>query len=89
YNDAWQIYAGRHLKHRYEDDLSEDAHAAFDDLLDAIQLFNVARTHFKTTYIQRELTKFSRQTLYCGVPSILSAMLIGFLYADIGGAAIN
>lgn len=89
YNDAWQIYAGRHLKNRYNEELSEEAQDAFDDLIDVIQLFNIARTHFKTTYIQRELTQFSRQTLYCGVPSILSAMVIGFLYGSVGGAAIN
>jgi hypothetical protein len=89
YNDAWQIYAGRHLRGRYRDDLSEGAHGAFEDLIDAIQLFNIARTHLKTTYVQRELTQFSRQTLYCGVPSILSAMVIGFLYGGVGGATIN
>jgi hypothetical protein len=89
YNDAWQIYAARHLDNRYEDELSEETHEAFEELIDALELFNVARTHFKTTYMQRELTQFSRLTLYCGLPSVFSAMTIGFLYADIGGVAID
>lgn len=89
YNDSWQIYAARQLKNRYDDELPEEASTAFEDLIDALQLFNVARTHFKTTYLQRELTKFSRQTIYCGVPSVLSAILLGFLYAETGGAAID
>jgi hypothetical protein len=89
YNDAWQIYAGRHLCNRYDDCISEEATEAFNDLLEALRLFNVAREHFKTTYMQRELTQFSRQTLYCGVPAILSAMILGFTYADIGGATVT
>lgn len=89
YNDAWQIYAARHIHHRYTDELSDETHAAFEELIDALELFNVARTHFKTTYMQRELTQFSRLTLYCGIPSVFSAVTIGFLYSDIGGAAIN
>ncbi|SDQ25792.1 hypothetical protein [Natronobacterium texcoconense] len=89
YNDAWQLYAAKHLHGKYDDDLSEDTLEAFDDLIDVLELFNVAREHFKTTYLQRELTRFSQLTLYCGVPAVLSAMLIGFLYADLGGASIS
>ncbi|MCU4924518.1 hypothetical protein OB905_00770 [Halobacteria archaeon AArc-dxtr1] len=89
YNDAWQLYAARHLRGRYGDRLSPEAEAALDELIDALQLFSVAREHFKTTYLQRELTRFSQLTIYCGVPAILSAMLIGFLYADLGGATIS
>ncbi|MFC6903927.1 hypothetical protein [Halalkalicoccus tibetensis] len=88
YNDAWQIYAARRLKSQHGDELSEETVEAFDDLLDTLELFNIARTHFKTTYMQRELTKFSRETLYCGVPSVFAAMTIGFLYGGVGGAVI-
>ena len=88
YNDAWQIYAGRHIYHRHQDDVSEETAEAFDQLLEALQLFSIARAHFKTTYMQRELTLFSRQTLYCGVPAVVSAIVLGLLYADLGGTAI-
>ena len=89
YNDAWQIYAARHLHYRYTDELSDETHDAFEELIEALELFNVARTHFKTTYMQRELTQFSRLTLYCGLPSVFSAVTIGLLYSDIGGVAID
>ncbi|RQG94360.1 hypothetical protein [Natrarchaeobius chitinivorans] len=89
YDDAWQLYAARHLRGRYGDQLSDEAREALDGLIDALESFSVAREHFKTTYLQRELTRFSQLTIYCGVPAILSAMLIGFLYADLGGPAIS
>jgi len=49
----------------------------------------VAREQFKTTYLQQELTRFSQLTVYCGVPSILSAILVGFLYADVTGPSVS
>ncbi|MFC4436594.1 MULTISPECIES: hypothetical protein [Natrialbaceae] len=89
YNDAWQMYAARHLRGMHADSISEETETAFDELIDALKLFSVARDHFKTTYLQRELTRFSQLTIYSGVPSILSAMLIGFIYADLGGPNIS
>lgn len=89
YDDAWQIYVARHLRNRNADSLSEAETDAFDDLIDALQLFNVAREHFKTTYLQRELTRFSQLTIYCGVPAVLAAVLVTLLYADLGGPAIS
>ncbi|WP_290819527.1 hypothetical protein [Halovivax sp.] len=89
FDDAWQQYAGTHLRHRHEGALSEEATAAFDELLGALQLFAVAREHFKTTYLQRELTRFSQLTIYTGVPAILSALLIGFVFADLTGPTLS
>lgn len=88
YDDAWQFYLARRLRNRYEGELDRESLEAFDDLVDAIERFGVAREQFKTTYLQRELTRFSQLTILCGVPAILSALLIGFLYADVGGPAI-
>ncbi|MEY7850445.1 hypothetical protein AB7C87_14755 [Natrarchaeobius sp. A-rgal3] len=89
YDDAWQLYVARHLRGRYGDDLPAEGREALEELIDALELFGVAREHFKTTYLQRELTRFSQLTIYCGVPAILAAMLIGFLYADLGGPSIS
>ncbi|EMA40536.1 hypothetical protein [Halobiforma nitratireducens] len=89
YDDAWQLYVGRHLRGRYRDELSPEAEEALDELLDSLELFNVAREHLKTTYLQRELTRFSQLTLVCGVPAIISAMLLGFVYAELTGPAIS
>ncbi|THE66574.1 hypothetical protein D8Y22_00090 [Salinadaptatus halalkaliphilus] len=89
YDNAWQLYAAKHLRGRYGDGLPREGTDALEGLIDTLQLFSVAREHFKTTYLQRELTRFSQLTIYCGMPAILSAMLIGFLYADLGGASIS
>ncbi len=89
YDDAWQLYAARHLQGRYGERLSREAEESLEELIDALELFDVAREHFKTTYLQRELTRFSQLTIYVGVPAILSAMLIGFIYADLTGPAIS
>ncbi|MHC3439617.1 hypothetical protein ACYJ1Y_16375 [Natrialbaceae archaeon A-gly3] len=89
YDNAWQLYAARHLRSRHGEELSREADETLEDLIETLELLNVAREHFKTTYLQRELTRFSQLTIYCGVPSILSAMTLGFLYADFAGAAIE
>lgn len=89
YDSAWQIYAGKHLAGQYRDELSDETLEAFDGLIDELKLFEIAREHFKTTYLQRELTQFSRLTLFAGVPAILSAVGLAFLYADITGPTIN
>ncbi|NGM68220.1 hypothetical protein G6M89_04215 [Natronolimnobius sp. AArcel1] len=89
YNGAWQLYAARHIQGRYDESLSEEASEALEELISLIELFITAREHFKTTYLQRELTRFSQLTIYCGVPAILSAMTIGFIYADFAGPTVH
>ncbi|WP_339104833.1 hypothetical protein [Haloterrigena salinisoli] len=89
YDEAWQLYVATHLRGEYADSLSSDATERLDELIGSLKLFNVAREHLKTTYLQRELTRFSQLTIYCGVPSILSAVAIGLLYADFTGPNVN
>lgn len=88
YDDPWQLHLARNLRNRYEGELDRGSVEAFDDLIEAIERFGVAREQFKTTYLQRELTRFSQLTILCGVPAVLAALLIGFLYGDLGGPAI-
>ncbi|MFU8867213.1 hypothetical protein [Natronococcus sp.] len=89
YDESWHLYVARHLCDRHRDELPEEAHDTIDELIEALKLFDIAREHFKTTYLQRELTRFSQLTIYCGVPSIFSAMLLGFIYADFAGPSIS
>lgn len=89
YNDPWQFYVARHLRNQYAESMSADAQAEFDGLIDALQRFAVAREHFKTTYLQRELTRFSQLTILSGVPSVVAAILIGLVYADFTGATLD
>ncbi|SEW02391.1 hypothetical protein [Natrinema salifodinae] len=89
YDEAWHLYAGTHLRGEYDDALSPAATERLNELIDSLQLFSVAREQFKTTYLQRELTRFSQLTIYCGVPSILSVILLGLLYADVTGPTVS
>ena len=89
YDDAWQLHGARHLRGRYGDRLSPAADEALAELAEVLELFAVAREHLKTTYLQRELTRFSQLTVYTGVPAVLSAVLLGFLYGNVWGAAVR
>lgn len=89
YDEAWQLYVATHLRNAHADSLSPAAKEQFDELIGSLKLFTLAREQFKTTYLQRELTRFSQLTIYCGVPSILSAILVGLLYADVTGPSVS
>ncbi|QRV16457.1 hypothetical protein [Haloterrigena salifodinae] len=89
YDEAWHLHVATYLRGEYGDELSPTAAEHLDELIDSLKLFGVAREQFKTTYLQRELTRFSQLTIYCGVPSILSAILIGLLYADFTGPSVS
>lgn len=88
YDNMWQLYVVKHLRNDAPS-LSEETIQAFDDLIEVLQLFSTAQEHFKTIYLQRELTRFSQLTIYCGIPAVLAAVLITVLYGEIGGATIN
>ena len=89
YDESWHLYVATHLRGEYADSLSPAATDRLDELVDSLKLFHVAREQFKTTYLQQELTRFSQLTVYCGVPSILSAILVGLLYADVTGPSVS
>lgn len=69
--------------------LSETAIQAFVEVIEILELFSTAQEHFKTIYLQRELTRFSQLTINCGIPAVLAAVLISVIYGDIGGATIS
>jgi len=89
YDNAWQMYVAEHLLTEYTESLSPETITILEELQEELELFDVAVEHFKTTYLQRELTQFSRQTMFAGVPAILSSIGLAFLYADWTGAAIE
>ncbi|MDS0473904.1 hypothetical protein [Natrinema sp. 1APR25-10V2] len=89
YDEDWQLHVGAHLRNAYDDSLSPTATERLEELHESLKLFHVAGEQFKTTYLQRELTRFSQLTVYAGVPSILSAIFIGLLYADVTGPSIS
>jgi hypothetical protein len=81
YNYSWNMYALRELRFEHADSLSEDERAAFDDLVEVLELFGPAREHFKTLYFRWELVNFSRGILYTGIPA-LAVSILGLLYVD-------
>lgn len=89
YDSGWQLYAAQHLTTQYRESLPEKTVDSLERLIEELKLFDIAQEHFKTTYLQRELTRFSRLTIYSGVPAIFAAIGLGFLYADFGGATIS
>ena len=79
YDDAWQAYAARGLREHY--DLSGEDRSSLTGIVDALRRFGIAREHLKTTYIQRELTRFSRLMVYSGVVAVIAAVSLALLYA--------
>ncbi|ADD05846.1 uncharacterized protein Nmag_2281 [Natrialba magadii ATCC 43099] len=89
YDAPWHLYVARQLRGRHSDSLSDEAVEELDSLIEDLTLFATAREHYKTTYLQRELTRFSQLTIYTGVPAILSSILIGLIYADFAGPSLT
>lgn len=87
YDDASMLYEVRHQRGDVEV-RSTALDDAFDDLVDVLRLFDTAREHLKTIYLQRELTRFSQLTVYFGIPAVFAAVLITLLYGDLGGATL-
>ncbi|ELY44679.1 hypothetical protein [Natronorubrum sulfidifaciens] len=87
YDAAWQLYVARQLRGRYDD--SSETATRLEALIETLELFLTAREHFKTTYLQRELTRFSQLTIYCGIPAVLAAMTLGLLYGGFSGTMIS
>jgi hypothetical protein len=91
YNYSWKLYAGRRIRERFGDELSESAAAHLDDLLTVLTLFGPAREHFKTLYFQWELSDLSRTLLYAAVPALAVAVvtLVFFDPRDVTGATLG
>ncbi len=74
YNYSWKLYAARRIRAEYEDVLTDPATEAFEELVDALELFGPAREHFKTLYFQWELTTLSRTILFTAIPALIVAI---------------
>ena len=81
YNYSWKLYAARRIRAENEDVLTEQAHHAFDELINAFELFGPAREHFKTLYFQWAVIDLSRTMLYASIPALLTAVA-GIIYLE-------
>jgi hypothetical protein len=78
---SWRIYEARRLRNEHENALSEEAVAAFDALLEALEFYAPTREHFKTLYFQWELIDLSRMLMYAALPALVVATGM-ILYVD-------
>ncbi|MFC7081671.1 hypothetical protein [Halorussus caseinilyticus] len=63
----------RRIRKEYADQLDDDEREALVETVNALELFVIARSYLKTTYIRTEFINFSRALLYVGLPSLLLA----------------
>ncbi|WP_440770039.1 hypothetical protein [Natronorubrum sp. DTA28] len=83
YNYSWKIFRARRIKNSHVDSFDEEAEEAYDELLESLKLFGLAREHFKTLYFQWELINLSRAMMYVAVPALVVAMsMLLFFDAD-------
>lgn len=79
YRDSVQVHEARRLLADHGGSLPDRTAAALDDVIATLELFDVARTQFRTTYTQRVLARLSRLLLYVGIPAILAAFVLSAL----------
>ncbi|MFB6353755.1 MAG: hypothetical protein ABEJ92_06680 [Halobacteriales archaeon] len=84
FNYSWKISEARRLRAAHGDQLGEEAAAAVDELVEALELFGPAREHVKTLYFQWELIDLSRAILYASVPALVVATGAVLYLADPG-----
>lgn len=73
------LYDVRELQEDHGDDLPTETRRVLAELIDVLEFFSVARTHFRTTYTQRVLAQLSRILLYVGIPALLAAITLNML----------
>ena len=83
YNYSWKIFRLRRIENSHADSFTDETREAYDDLLESLKLFGLAREHFKTLYFQWELINLSRAMMYVAVPALVVAMsMLLFFDAD-------
>lgn len=80
FTTAEEIHAVRRLHEEHEESLSAAQAEAFEDVLEMLKLYTVAREYFRALYVKWEFIDFSRAILYVGLPAVVVAHLtIGFV----------
>lgn len=71
YNYSGELHAARGLRHKYGDDLSEEAEDAVDELISTLKHIGTGREYFKSLYYKRELAYLSSRLLFVSLPVIV------------------
>ncbi|WP_423747320.1 hypothetical protein V5735_24220 (plasmid) [Haladaptatus sp. SPP-AMP-3] len=88
-NYGWQAHLAREIQAKYGDHLSEESLDSLESIIELMKVFSIARTHFKTIYIRRELGSASRYFLLIGIPGVLSAYVLSAIYGGSTGVLIS
>ncbi|RQG94362.1 hypothetical protein [Natrarchaeobius chitinivorans] len=83
YNYSWKIFRARRIQNAHADSFTDETREAYDELLESLKLFGLAREHFKTLYFQWELINLSRAMMYVAVPAlVVTISMLLFFDAD-------
>ncbi|GAB7018502.1 hypothetical protein [Halostagnicola bangensis] len=89
YNYSWKIFRARRIEQSHADSFTDEARDAYDELLESLKLFGLAREHFKTLYFQWELINLSRAMMYVAVPAlVVTASMILFFDANAASGTV-
>jgi hypothetical protein len=80
YDYSRKLYSARRLRAEDADTLSAAGTASLDGLIETLELYGPAREHFKTLYIQWELTGLSRVILAASLPSLVVSVAMVLFY---------
>ena len=86
FNYSGKIFDARRIREVHADALSDDAKDEIEHLIQVLQMFGLAREHFKTLYFQWDLIDLSRRILVVSVPALLVSTVMA-LFVDVEGYA--
>ncbi|RQG98796.1 hypothetical protein [Natrarchaeobius oligotrophus] len=91
YNYSWKIFRARRIENAHADSFTDETREAYDQLLESLKLFGLAREHFKTLYFQWELINLSRAMMYVAVPALVvtTSMLLFFDADAVSGTVLG
>lgn len=88
-NFAHEIHRLEECRRKYGDDITAEADAAIDDLLDRLREVDIARQYFKSVYLQVELSRLSRYLFYAGIPAIGVSFAALFVMTAVSGPPLG
>ena len=89
FNYSGKIFNARHIKEVHADTLSDEANDEIEHLIRVLQMFGLAREHFKTLYFQWDLIDLSRRILVASVPALLvSTAMVLFVNTETYGWSV-
>lgn len=77
------LYAARSIRGHHTEDLSEEAVARLDELIELLGQVAITRQTFKTMYMQYELAHLSKVLMYVGFPTLLGGGIFMMTYSPL------